>query len=92
MTEDTSAAGLLQSEGLVLDPTPVTLRIAVLDRDSGFLQVLDKRLERLGWERRVLASSVSPETIVPMMPAITNSIAGSATATSMRSWRSRSAS
>jgi len=66
MTEDTSAAGLLQSEGLVLDPTPVTLRIAVLDRDSGFLQVLDKRLERLGWERRVLASSVSPETIVPM--------------------------
>ncbi len=45
---------------------PATLRIAVLDRDSGFLQVLDKRLERVGWERRVLASSVAPQAIVPM--------------------------
>jgi len=44
----------------------LTLRVAVLDRDSGFLQVLDKRLERIGWERRVLGSSVSPQTIVPM--------------------------
>jgi DNA-binding response OmpR family regulator len=42
------------------------LRIAVLDRDSGFLAVLGKRLERAGWEYRVLASSVAPETIVPM--------------------------
>jgi DNA-binding response OmpR family regulator len=42
------------------------MRIAVLDRDSGFLAVLAKRLERAGWEYRVLASSVSPETIVPM--------------------------
>ena len=45
---------------------PGSLRIAVLDRDSGFLTVLDKRLERAGWEYRVLASSVAPETIVPM--------------------------
>src|ERR1017187_10764877 len=44
----------------------LTLRIAVLDRDSGFLAVLGKRLERAGWEYRVLASSVAPETIVPM--------------------------
>jgi DNA-binding response OmpR family regulator len=43
-----------------------SLRIAVLDRDSGFLTVLSKRLERAGWEYRVLASSVAPETIVPM--------------------------
>ena len=34
------------------------MRIAVLDTDSGFLQVLGKRLERLGWEQRVLASPV----------------------------------
>jgi DNA-binding response OmpR family regulator len=38
----------------------------MLDRDTGFLQVLEKRLERVGWERRVLGSSVSPQAILPM--------------------------
>jgi DNA-binding response OmpR family regulator len=67
MTEQASAwDGAPQSEGIASEPTPATLRVAVLDRDSGFLQVLDKRLERIGWERRVLASSVSPQSIVPM--------------------------
>ncbi len=42
------------------------MRIAIVDRDSGFLQVLRKRLERTGWEHLVLASSVAPEAIVPM--------------------------
>ncbi len=41
-------------------------RIAVIDTDSGFLQVLTKRLERLGWEHRVLASAIPVETIVAM--------------------------
>jgi DNA-binding response OmpR family regulator len=58
-------------EILPADPTgpagaSLTLRIAVLDRDSGFLAVLGKRLERAGWEYRVLGSSVAPEAIVPM--------------------------
>jgi DNA-binding response OmpR family regulator len=44
----------------------VPLRIAVIDTDSGFLQVLTKRLERLGWEHRVLASAVPVDTIVAM--------------------------
>src|ERR1700720_835912 len=35
---------------------PAALRIAVIDRDSGFIQVLSKRLDRLGWEQRGLAS------------------------------------
>jgi DNA-binding response OmpR family regulator len=43
-----------------------SLRIAVLDRDSGFLQVLSKRLDRLGWEHRVLASPVPTDAIVSM--------------------------
>jgi DNA-binding response OmpR family regulator len=43
-----------------------SLRIAVLDRDSGFIQVLSKRLDRLGWEHRVLASPVQPEAVVAM--------------------------
>jgi DNA-binding response OmpR family regulator len=42
------------------------LRIAVLDRDSGFIQVLSKRLDRLGWEHRVLAGPVPPDAAVSM--------------------------
>jgi DNA-binding response OmpR family regulator len=42
------------------------LRLAVIDTDSGFLQVLDKRLERLGWEHRTMASAVPVDTIVAM--------------------------
>ena len=42
------------------------MRVAVPDTDSGFLQVLGKRLERLGWEHRVLASPVPTDTVVAM--------------------------
>ena len=42
------------------------LRVAVIDTDSGFLQVLGKRLDRLGWEYRVLAGPVPVEQIVAM--------------------------
>jgi DNA-binding response OmpR family regulator len=43
-----------------------SLRIAVLDRDSGFIQVLSKRMDRLGWEHRVLASPVPTDAIASM--------------------------
>jgi DNA-binding response OmpR family regulator len=43
-----------------------SLRIAVLDRDSGFIQVLGKRMDRLGWEHRVLASPVQTDAIASM--------------------------
>jgi DNA-binding response OmpR family regulator len=43
-----------------------SLRIAVLDRDSGFIQVLSKRLDRLGWEHRVLASPVPVDAVASM--------------------------
>src|SRR4051812_42339708 len=42
------------------------LRVAVLDRDSGFLQVLTKRLERIGWEHVVIGSVVPVEKVVAM--------------------------
>lgn len=42
------------------------LRIAVIDADSGFLQVLTKRLDRLGWEHRVVPGPVPVETVVAM--------------------------
>jgi DNA-binding response OmpR family regulator len=43
-----------------------SLRIAILDRDSGFIQVLSKRLDRLEWEHRVLASPVPADAVVSM--------------------------
>jgi DNA-binding response OmpR family regulator len=42
---------------------PQALRVAILDRDSGFLVVLAKRMERLGWEHRVLATRVTAKTL-----------------------------
>ncbi len=42
------------------------LRIAVIDTDSGFLQVLSKRLDRLDWEHRVLGGPVPVDEVVAM--------------------------
>ena len=62
MTEGSLAA----AGALGQDVLGAPLRVAVLDRDSGFLQVLTKRLERLGWEYRLLASAVPSDTVVAM--------------------------
>ena len=43
-----------------------SLRIAVIDTDSGFLQVLTKRLDRLDWEHRVLGGPVPVDEVVAM--------------------------
>jgi DNA-binding response OmpR family regulator len=45
---------------------PSPIRLAVLDADTGFLQVLSKRLEGAGWQYRVLASPVPLDTLVAM--------------------------
>ena len=42
------------------------VRIAVLDADTGFLQVLGKRLDGLGWQYRVLGSPVPLDTLVAL--------------------------
>jgi DNA-binding response OmpR family regulator len=42
------------------------LRVGAIDTDSGFLQVLAKRLERLGWQQRALASPVGTDDLVSM--------------------------
>lgn len=42
------------------------LRVAVSDGDTGFVQVLTKRLDRLGWEHIVLTGAVPPERLVAM--------------------------
>jgi DNA-binding response OmpR family regulator len=43
-----------------------TLRVAVIDGDSGFVQVLTKRLDRLGWEHRVLSGGLPLDRLVAM--------------------------
>ena len=42
------------------------LRLAVIDRDPGFMQVLSNRLEALGWELRSLSSAVTADALVAM--------------------------
>ena len=43
-----------------------TVRLAVIDTDSGFLQVLGKRLDAAGWEHRVLSSGAPVDELVAM--------------------------
>ena len=43
-----------------------TVRLAVIDSDTGFLQVLGKRLEGMGWQYRVLASPVPLDAMVAL--------------------------
>jgi DNA-binding response OmpR family regulator len=57
----------LSAEGLGRDSIqPAPLRIAVVDRDSGFLLVLAKRLDGLEWEHHVLAPTTPTKRIAAM--------------------------
>src|SRR6202451_4932351 len=64
MTESTTASDVAAPSGQ--GGATSALRIAVLARDSGFIQVLRKRLDRLAWEHRVLASPVPADAVVSM--------------------------
>lgn len=57
----TSAVGDFQSQS-----QEAGMRIAVIDRDSGFIQVLGKRLERLGLEHRIIAGPAPVEAVAAM--------------------------
>ncbi len=43
-----------------------TIRLAVIDTDSGFVTVLSKRTEIAGWQLRQVAGAVPPEELVAM--------------------------
>ncbi|MEX2108638.1 MAG: response regulator transcription factor [Solirubrobacterales bacterium] len=43
-----------------------TIRLAVIDDDSGFMTVLGKRTDTAGWQKRVLSSAIPPEELVAM--------------------------
>src|SRR5918912_748375 len=53
-----SVAALREPEG--------RLRLAAIDRDTGFLRVLTNRVEAVGWELRPLPAPVTPERLVEM--------------------------
>ncbi|HVS29022.1 MAG TPA: response regulator transcription factor [Solirubrobacteraceae bacterium] len=61
----------------------VNVRLGVIDCDSGFLQVLGKRLERPGWHHRVLASAIPLEDLVAMR---LNAIVIDPTVLGLQSW------
>src|SRR5688500_11933469 len=42
------------------------VRLAVIDTDSGFLQVLSRRLEARGWRHRVVGGAIPVEDVVAM--------------------------
>ncbi len=57
--------GALQADGVVVSrELDSRLRIAAIDRDSGFLRVLSNRLEAVGWDFRPLPAPVTPERLV----------------------------
>jgi DNA-binding response OmpR family regulator len=43
-----------------------TIRLAVIDGDSGFVTVLTKRAEAAGWQLRQVASAIPPQELVAM--------------------------
>jgi DNA-binding response OmpR family regulator len=66
MTHDIRAEETPAASSRGIAPSQAPLRVAILDRDSGFIQVLSKRLERVGFEYRVLASPVTTDAISSM--------------------------
>jgi DNA-binding response OmpR family regulator len=43
-----------------------TIRLAVIDDDSGFVTVVSKRTEAAGWQQRTLGGAIPPEELVAM--------------------------
>ena len=43
-----------------------TVRLALIDTDSGFVRVLTKRLDGAGWEHRVIPTTIPPEELIAM--------------------------
>ncbi|HEY8082782.1 MAG TPA: response regulator transcription factor [Solirubrobacterales bacterium] len=43
-----------------------TIRLAVIDDDSGFVTVLGKRVDTADWQKRVVGSAIPPEELVAM--------------------------
>ena len=55
-----AASRSLRPIGALMSSTSGTLRVAVIDHDSGFVKVLAKRLDAAGWQHRVLGGASPP--------------------------------
>ncbi len=56
-----------QTDGIVVSREfESRLRVAAIDRDSGFLRVLANRLEAAGWDFRPLPAPVTPDRLVEL--------------------------
>jgi DNA-binding response OmpR family regulator len=55
----------VDSEEVTSTPNANT-RLAIIDSDSGFVRVLTKRLDAIGWQYRTLDAPVPPEELVAM--------------------------
>ena len=49
-----------------MNQPPATVRLAVIDDDSGFVRVLTRRVDAAGWEYRIHSASVPSEELVAM--------------------------
>jgi DNA-binding response OmpR family regulator len=47
-------------------PPPSRPKLALIDRDGGFMQVLARRLDERGWDHTAVASAITPEALVRM--------------------------
>jgi DNA-binding response OmpR family regulator len=66
-TSEAGAGGTgLRLAATPMSAQPATLRVAVIDDDSGFLRVLAKRLEGSGYQYRILSGPVPAEELVAM--------------------------
>src|SRR3954470_21733507 len=60
------AAGCLPRLRIELIRSTGSIRLAVIDSDSGFVRVLAKRLDGVGWQYRALAAPVPVDELVAM--------------------------
>src|SRR3954451_7500478 len=59
------------NDDAIAPPAPLNaqqgpIRLAVIDTDSGFVQVLSKRMEGMSWQFRTLAAPPPPDDLGPM--------------------------
>jgi DNA-binding response OmpR family regulator len=47
-------------------PPQSRLKLALIDRDGGFMQVLAKRLDDRGWDHTIVSSAITPDALVRM--------------------------
>jgi DNA-binding response OmpR family regulator len=66
MSPETSGAVMGSTAASPSPRTNPRPRLAVVDRDPGFIQVLSNRLRTLGWDLRSLSSPATPDALVAM--------------------------